>query len=108
MLNFIFWQQGIFLLIIGIIFKLYPPASINSLYGYRTKSSMRDEVSWNLANAYSSKLLVYFSSAIVVLQFILWILFGVNTTTILISGGAVLIAMITLLILTERKLNNKK
>ncbi len=63
MLNFIFWQQGVLLLIIGILFRIYPPTSINSLYGYRTKSSMRNEASWNLANAYSSKLWVLFSGA---------------------------------------------
>lgn len=40
---------SIIIIIIGFLFKLCPPRSINGLYGYRTKTSMQDQTSWNLA-----------------------------------------------------------
>lgn len=36
----------------------FPPKEINSIYGYRTKASMRNQKSWNLAQKQSSKLMI--------------------------------------------------
>jgi uncharacterized membrane protein len=44
--------------IISILFKLFPPKKINSLYGYRTNSSMKSESTWRIANRYFSNLLL--------------------------------------------------
>ena len=37
------------LLIIGFIFKKFPPKKINSIYGYRTSSSMKNKKVWDYA-----------------------------------------------------------
>tara|TARA_B110000003_G_scaffold126761_3_gene128812 strand:- start:694 stop:969 length:276 start_codon:yes stop_codon:yes gene_type:complete len=36
----------------------FPPKEINSIYGYRTKASMRNQKSWNFAQKQSSKLMI--------------------------------------------------
>ena len=51
----------VFMLIIFIIYFLYPPKKINYLYGYRTKQSMRNNETWTFANKYAAKLLINFS-----------------------------------------------
>lgn len=40
---------SLFILLIGVLFKLFPPKKINGFYGYRTFSSMKDIKSWNYA-----------------------------------------------------------
>ena len=47
----------VFMLIIFIIYFLYPPKKINYLYGYRTKQSMLNNETWTFANKYAAKLL---------------------------------------------------
>ena len=46
-------------LIIGIIFKRFPPKNINSFYGYRTPMSKKNEETWRFANNHSARLLIY-------------------------------------------------
>ena len=42
----------------GIFVLKYPPAKINTIYGYRTKRSMQSQESWDFAQTYSTKLMV--------------------------------------------------
>ena len=44
------------LLLFGWIFQHCAPKSINGVYGYRTKRSMRDQSSWDFAQAMFGKL----------------------------------------------------
>jgi len=46
---------GSIFLILGFVLYKFPPKRINILYGYRTKSSMRDQESWDFAQRYSAK-----------------------------------------------------
>lgn len=45
---------GIIYLIAGLIQLKYPPKKINSLYGYRTKLSMKSKEAWDFAQKYSA------------------------------------------------------
>ena len=47
-----------FMLLLGWLLKKFPPKKINHLYGYRTQKSMKNQSTWEAANAYSS--LVFF------------------------------------------------
>ncbi|MFF2912422.1 SdpI family protein [Paenibacillus sp. NPDC057934] len=38
--------------------KKKPPKKINSLYGYRTKRSMKNQLLWDEANRYSAELMI--------------------------------------------------
>lgn len=49
---------GIIFIIVGLMMLKYPPKEINSLYGYRTKKSMKSQEAWNFAQIYSSKLII--------------------------------------------------
>ncbi|MFN3872804.1 MAG: SdpI family protein [Ignavibacterium sp.] len=50
---------GIIFLIAGLIQSKYPPKKINSLYGYRTISSMRSKEAWDFAQKYSAKISIW-------------------------------------------------
>ena len=49
---------GLIFILAGMIQKHYPPKEINSLYGYRTKRSMKDQRNWDEGNKYSTQLLL--------------------------------------------------
>jgi uncharacterized membrane protein len=49
---------GGLMIIAGLLIKLFPPKSINSVYGFRTRRSMSDQRLWNEANRYSATLMI--------------------------------------------------
>jgi len=42
----------------GVIFRFFPPKKINRWYGYRTPRSMRNHDTWDVANRFSSWLMI--------------------------------------------------
>ena len=93
----------------GLLFMKNPPKSINSLYGYRTKRSMRNQDTWDFAHYYCGKLwylcgLVSIPVSLVPICLVLGKSEDVITITTLIVMGLQAILMVATLILTERAL----
>lgn len=63
---------GPFLLIFGLIVKLYPPKKPNNFYGYRTSRSMKSQKSWKYANAYSSNIFIVSGALLCLVSFLSW------------------------------------
>ena len=59
--SYIILTSGLVFCLAGLIMKYFPPKKINSFYGYRTKSSMRNQKSWDFAQNKSSELMQKFS-----------------------------------------------
>jgi uncharacterized membrane protein len=102
-----FWALSLSLLVVTILVRVFPPKGINHLYGYRTPASMRDEASWKIANDYSSKYLLIISISIFILQLLLSSLFGITKTTVTISVLVLAIAVISMIIMTERQIKKR-
>lgn len=49
----------IFMIAIALLWKKNPPKKINSVYGYRTTSSMKSLEAWDFAHKYIAKLFLY-------------------------------------------------
>jgi len=47
-------MTGVIFMVAGIIMLKFPPKNINSLYGYRTKNSMKNNERWSFAQKYSA------------------------------------------------------
>lgn len=47
--------SGTILFIVGLILMKYPPKKINSIYGYKTPSSMKSQERWDFAQKYASR-----------------------------------------------------
>ena len=95
----------------GVLFMKNPPKSINSLYGYRTKRSMRSQDAWNFAHRYFGKLWLVCGLVSIPLS-LLPILFVVgkselviNKTGLIVIGLQVLLLLATI-ISTERVLKD--
>jgi uncharacterized membrane protein len=81
------------------IFKFFPPKNINSIYGYRTPRSMKNQDTWNVANKFSSNLMFGFSVLFIILMFFSYYLFFDKLLIIFL-----LIGLVTMIILTEFRL----
>ncbi|MDR4434947.1 SdpI family protein [Bacillus tequilensis] len=91
---------GGILVIAGILIKLFPPTSINSVYGYRTKRSMSDQRLWNEANNYSASLMIL--SGLVIAAFGLLL----KSNLIILQLILLLAACVITFMLTEKRLKN--
>jgi len=67
---------GIICIVIGFIFKVFPPRKINSIYGYRTSLSMKNQDTWNEAQKYSANTFIILGFIYVALGFVLSHLIG--------------------------------
>ena len=89
------------LLAVSVVFKLFPPRSINSFYGYRTKRSMENSESWKVANEYSATLMLKITSSLFTLALVFnFLSLNFNTLLYTLLGLSVL----TMVVLTEKKL----
>lgn len=52
------YSAGLFVLIIGIVFKLLPPKKINHIYGHRTYLAMKNQDTWEVAQRISATTLI--------------------------------------------------
>jgi len=90
--------------IAAMLMYLFPPKKINSLYGYRTSSSMKSIERWTFAQRFSSILMV--KSGLVLMAISIGGLFvSVSKTVDTIAAAVCVIIAIALLILrTESRL----
>lgn len=88
---------GICFLIFGIIMFLFPPKKINSLYGYRTASSMESQEKWDFAQKYSAKIMFFIGLGTCTLSLLLPLL-GLDEDQNVILGIFILIMILIVLI----------
>jgi uncharacterized membrane protein len=99
------------LFIVGFVFSLaafftlkFPPKRINSIYGYRTARSMKNQENWDLAQRFSSQLMLKQGVIMLVLAFILAILPITTEVATLISLLLLLTSVLNLFVQTEKRL----
>jgi uncharacterized membrane protein len=91
----------LFLVVVALVFYLFPPKRINRLYGYRTFRSMKNEDNWRIANKSSSQIMLV-SVTILLLISLLFDYFDYENDTLLL--GMLLIAFFALFYYTENKI----
>lgn len=91
---------GGLMIIAGILIKLFPPTSINSVYGYRTRRSMSDQRLWNEANRYSASLMILSGLVIMAMGLLL------RSNLIILQLALLMAACVITFMLTEKRLKN--
>lgn len=99
---------GLIFLITGIIQLKFLPKKINSLYGYRTSSSMRSQEAWDFAQKYSAKVSIWVGVIMIMFGFIFLFLPNIpNDYQVWISLFIIFTLVAFLIISTEKKLKKK-
>jgi uncharacterized membrane protein len=97
---------GPLILLIGFIFKMYPPKKINRIYGYRTPMSMKNEHTWKEANTHSAESMIKVGVLTTLFQVLTQILFEYESA-MMISSIFLVVALLISVVLTEKHLRNK-
>lgn len=94
-------------LLIILVAKLFPPKNINSLYGYRTATSMKSKPNWDFAQKYSTNLLLLLLSFLFLTQITLYIIYGSTILTELLILISLILCIVIVAYKTEKKLKTK-
>lgn len=97
MMPFVF----LLLTLIALYWKYFPPKKINSLYGYRTSTSMKSQENWKLANSYSAH---FFLITMALLLAISLLLEWINFKATILLAFLLVISIVLMILLTEKKL----
>ena len=99
------------LFIVGFVFAVaafitlkFPPKKINSIYGYRTSRSMKNQENWDLAQRFSSQLMLKQGLILLLLAFILTLLPVPMELATVISLLFLVTSVIILFVQTEKRL----
>lgn len=95
---------GPIFILAGAVLVIFPPKKINYLYGYRTRTSMKNEVNWIFAQKYSGKImmllgLAYASALLTLSSFITDETLGLS-----LGMGAMFLLCFAIFYCTERKI----
>ena len=91
--------------VVAFIFKFFPPRKINYLYGYRTSSSMKNIENWNLANKYSSNLML---TSMLLLLFVSYFFDLINFDAENWLTGLLILSFAITIYLTEKKIKQNE
>lgn len=96
---------GSIFIIVSLITQVFPPKNINLLYGYRTKSSMKNQATWDFAQKYSAKKMMHIGFFLIVFSSCKFIL-G-DKYEILLNFVPLFLALLLLFFLTEKAIKDK-
>ena len=85
----------------------YPPKNINSLYGYRTSSSMKSQEIWDFSQRFSSLRMIEGGLFLIVFSFLKLAFSFSVAIEMTISTTALILVVIYLLLTTELAIKKK-
>lgn len=101
-------MAGIIFVMAGLVLFKFPPKEINSLYGYRTKNSMKDQDSWDFAQRYSSTELMKFGG-LLTLTAVIGIFFNPGGKIAMFLGlGLMILIVVIILIRVEKAIKSRR
>jgi len=95
---------GFLFLIIGLVFRFFPPRKINSFYGYRTSQSMQNQHKWDVAQKLSAKYLLVLASILILAAFILHSIHVAFSSSMYVQIALMLFGIVFMLVDIENKL----
>lgn len=82
----------------------FPPKKINGIYGYRTSRSMKSQRNWDIAQRYSSQLMLKQGLVMLAIGVLLFALSIPDEMSAVISIALLVVSVIVLFVQTEKKL----
>lgn len=99
------------LFLVGLVFSLaafismkFPPKKINGIYGYRTARSMKSQENWDMAQRYSSRLMLKQGLGMLAIGCVIIPLPFPDEVSAVISVVLLVISIVVLFVQTEKRL----
>ncbi|EGV43506.1 SdpI family protein [Bizionia argentinensis JUB59] len=100
-------STGLIFIVVGLVMLIFPPDKINSLYGYRTKNSMKTKETWGFAQKYSSKEMMKLGALLSMTGLLGFIYQPSENTATIIGSGLIILVVIVLIIRVEAAIKRK-
>ncbi len=100
-------STGVLFIIGGFILFKNPPKAINWIYGYRTKTSMKNQNIWDFAQTYSAKVMMKLGLVLIVISFLGLIFTPRIEIALMLTLIVIILSAILLVYLVEKKLKRK-
>lgn len=91
----------------GLLMKLFPPSKINSLYGYRTESSMRSQERWDFAQRRGTCELIRLGLALMAASLIGFIIEPRQWIAISLGICLMIVGIMVMIVRVERAIHEK-
>ena len=99
--------SGLIFMLAGFIMLKFPPKNINSLYGYRTSSSMKNQERWDFSQKYSAIEMIKLA-VILTLSSVIGLIYNPDGELGMFLGlGLMILMVVILLIRVEKAIKNK-
>ena len=95
---------GLFFSLAALITMKFPPKKINGIYGYRTSRSMKSQENWDIAQRYSSRLMLKQGLGMLAIGGLLIALPLTEEVSAVISIALLVVSVVVLFVQTEKKL----
>lgn len=101
------FSVGLIFIIVGFLMFRFPPKKINSLYGYRTVSSMKNQERWNFAQKFSAKEMMKLGTFLIFTSLLALITNFNNTINLIIGLSLTLVGLTLLFVKVEKAIKIK-
>ena len=92
------------ILAVAIIYRLFLPKKINRFYGYRTKLSMKNQDTWDVANKFSANVLLIGAVAYLLFVMLCVLVYYALTSPLWISAVSLILMLFGVIFITEWRL----
>lgn len=99
--------SGLMFMIVGYIMLKFPPTKINSLYGYRTSSSMKNQERWDFSQKYAAIEMIKLAAVLTLSSIIGLVYYPEDTLAEILGLGFLILMVVILLLRVEKAIKNK-
>ena len=100
-------STGLIFIVTGYLMLKFPPKKINSLYGYRTRSSMKNKDRWGFAQKYSSIEMIKLGGLLALSGVIGFFYYPDEMMGMFLGLGLMILIVIILLLRVEKAIKKK-
>ena len=101
------FSSGLIFCIVGLIMYKFPPKKINSIYGYRTASSMKNQERWDFAQLYAAKQMIKYGLLLSVFGLVGLVYEPSESTSTILGLGLMILMVILLIVKVEKKMKEE-
>lgn len=100
--------SGLTFIIAGGIMYFFPPKKVNSLYGYRTARSMKNQKNWDFAQTYGAKALCVLGLVFILISFTRTLLPFDNDQHALFGMFLLIIGVVVMFLISEKAIKKNE
>ena len=100
--------SGFIFIIAGGIMYFFPPKKVNSLYGYRTARSMKNQKNWDFAQIYGAKALCVLGLVFILISFTRTLLPFDNDQHALFGMFLLIIGVVVMFLISEKAIKKNE